>query len=288
MQREMSKPFRFGSLIDKLFTKGQSLGFLSLSTIIFVTMMLTSFFPLWVNVPINVLLPIYILSTQKMVMFEKLKLTTLLIMRFLVVFVLFNVMSASLFMKIVLVFLIINILEATFTDLLKNNMPYNFVTGLALAGSVLLLGAMWINNITGPYSGIYRTYIGSSGSPLFELGSIHLWASIAWIIAYTLWNWIFVMGEFSSSISFLHGAILGSPIVACLVLRDPGYWLVMRANSLTSGGIIQIACKESLEKNLENEKMSKFVTWMKTKPVQIGFMVINLALLGMCAVAYFN
>ena len=64
------------------------------------------------NVPINVLLPIYILSTQKMVMFEKLKLTTLLIMRFLVVFVLFNFMQASLFMKIVLVFLIFNILEA--------------------------------------------------------------------------------------------------------------------------------------------------------------------------------
>lgn len=115
VEREISKSTKFidfGSLVDKLFTKGQGLGFLSLATIIFVTMMLTSFFPLWVNVPINVLLPIYILSTQKMVMFEKLKLTTLLIMRFLVVFVLFNFMQASLFMKIVLVFLIFNILEA--------------------------------------------------------------------------------------------------------------------------------------------------------------------------------
>ncbi len=67
-----------------------------------------------------------------------------------------------------------------------------------------------------------------------------VWGTIFWIIAYTIWNWIFVTNEFSDSISRLHVGILLAPIVSCLLLWTPGYWLIFRANSLTFGGCVQM------------------------------------------------
>lgn len=273
--------------IDRFFRSGQRTGFLLLFLIIFTVSMLTSFFPLWANVPLHVVVPIVILLTLPMVMFEKLKLSTLVIMRALVVLVLFHGLSSDLYISIVLVFLIINILEATFTDLLKNKMYFNFVTGLFLAASVFCLGSIWLSDVTGPYSGLYLTYITQKGG-VFQLSNIKFAASLAWIVAYTLWNWIFVIGEFSPSIGYLHLGILASPIVSCLVLGDPGYWLLMRANSLTAGGIIQIASKESLEKNLANPGLTRFIAKVKSRNVQLGLMILNLALIAWSIIAYFS
>ena len=275
------------TMIDRFFRSGQLKGFLLLFLVIFSVSMLTSFFPLWANVPLHVLLPMVILLTRPMVMFEKLKLSTLVIMRAMIVLVLFHGMSGDTYITIVLIFLIINILEATFTDLLKNKMYFNFVTGLFLAASVLFLGAVWKAEVTGPYSGLYLTYITDKGS-FFHLSNVKLYASLAWIVAYTLWNWIFVIGEFSPSIGYLHIGILSSPILSCLVLWDPGYWLLMRANSLTAGGIIQIVTKEKLEKKLANPKLTKFIEKVKSKPVQIALMLLNLALIAWSALAYFS
>lgn len=274
-------------MIERMFKDSQRKGFMILVLLIFSITMLTSFFPLWANVPLNVVLPIIVLLTKPMVMFEKMKLSTLVIMRMLILFVLFNVMEASLFYKIVLVFLVINILEATFTDLLKNKMYFNFFTGIALAASVFALGAMWKADVTGPYSGLYLSYITGQGA-LFELTDIKMMATIAWIIAYTIWNWVFVIGEFSPSISYLHLGILATPIISCLVLWNPGYWVLARANSLTAGGVIQIANKELLEKKLENKKLTSFITTVKTNRVQFILMIVNLALIGYCFVAYFS
>ncbi len=275
-------------LISRLFTRGQFTGFLALFLIITVLSILAAFFPLWVNVPLHVFLPIYILTTKKMVMFEKLKLSTLVVMRALIVLVLFGLMSSEWYIRIVLIFLIINILEATFTDLLKNKMYFNFVTGLALAASVLVLGAVWTSNVTGPLSGIYRTYVTSGGNKLFLLKSAKMGASIAWIIAYTIWNWLFVIGEFSPSIGYHHVAILSSPIISSLLFWDPGYWLVMRANSLTAGGIIQIACKEELEKELRHKGLTRFIERVKGNAIQLVLMLINLLLLAYCIFVYFQ
>lgn len=273
--------------IERIFKNSQTRGFIILFLIIFAITMLSSFFPLWANVPFNVIFPIAVLVTKPMVMFERLKLSTLVIMRALVLLVLFNLMPPAFFYKLVLIFLIINILEATFTDLLKNKMYFNFFTGLALAASVLCLGAMWIANVTGPFSGLYLIFITEKG-PLFEITNIKMMATIAWIIAYTIWNWLFVIGEFSASISYLHIAILATPIVSSLVLWNPGIWVLARANSLTAGGVIQIANKELLEKKLENEKLSRFITKVKSNQIQFVLMVVNLALIAYCFIAYFG
>lgn len=267
------------TLVDRIFKGKQLLGWLCLWFIIFAVSMLTSFFPLWANVPLNVILPVIILITRPMVMFEKLKLSTLVIMRVLVLAVLFHLMESDLYIRIVLIFLIINILEATFTDLLKNKMYFNFVTGLVLAASVLCLGSVWQPGVTGPYSGIYLTYITKQGGSFFSLNTIQWTATIAWIVAYTIWNWIFVIGEFSPSIGYLHIAILGSPILSCFALRDPGYWLVMRANSLTAGGVIQIATKNKLEGYLANPSLTKFIEKVKTRQVQLALMILNIVLI---------
>lgn len=273
--------------IDRMFKNSQGRGFFILFLIIFGVTMLTSFFPLWANVPFNIIFPILVLLTKPTVMFEKLKLTTLIIMRTLIILVLFNVMPAPIFYKLILIFLIINILEATFTDLLKNKMYFNFVTGLVLAVSVLCLGAMWIPEVTGPYSGLYLTYITEKG-PLFEITNIKMLATIAWIIAYTIWNWLFVIGEFSPSISYLHIGILATPIVSSLVLWNPGIWLLARANSLTIGGVIQIANKDTLEKNLNNEKLSRFIDKVKTNNIQLILMILNLVLIAYSVIVYFS
>lgn len=275
-------------MISRLFRRGQFTGFVALLVLITVLSILASFFPLWVNVPLHVLLPIYILLRKKMVMFEKLKLSTLVVMRALIVLVLFGLMSGEWYIRIVLIFLIINILEATFTDLLKNKMYFNFVTGLVLAGSVLVLGAVWVPGVTGPLSGIYHTYVTSSGGSVFLLTSVKMLATLAWIVAYTIWNWLFVIGEFSPSIGYHHVAILSSPILSSLILWNPGYWLVMRANSLTAGGIIQIVCKDTLERELRNEALVRFIETIKGKGWQIALMLINLLLIGYSVLAYFS
>ena len=88
------------TMIDRFFRSGQLKGFLLLFLVIFSVSMLTSFFPLWANVPLHVFLPIVILLTRPMVMFEKLKLSTLVIMRTMIVLVLFHGMSGDTYITI--------------------------------------------------------------------------------------------------------------------------------------------------------------------------------------------
>ena len=87
------------SAINRIFEKEQRMGFAVLFLTIFSITMLTSFFPLWANVPFNVVLPIIVLFTKPMVMFEKMKLSTLVVMRGLVLLVLYNVMPALFFIS---------------------------------------------------------------------------------------------------------------------------------------------------------------------------------------------
>ena len=84
----------------------------------------------------------------------------------------------------------------------------------------------------------------------------------------------------------MHFAILGMPLLGCIITRNPGLWLVFRANSLTCGGILQISCKQIFEEKLKNEKMTAFVKTSQKTGVQAVLMIINLALLAVpCAFA---
>lgn len=267
---------------------GQFPTFLIWTAAICIVSMLASYFPLWVNVIVNVLLPVLVLVRLKMVMFEKLKLSTLVIMRALILLPIFGVMPGELFVKIVLVFLVINCMEATMTDLLKNHQPFNFVTGLVLSLSVFTLAGKWIPDIAGPFSAIYTSNAGLRTAELFVTDEVVVIGTVCWLAAYTIWNWLFVIGEFSPSIGYLHIGILSSPIISILLTMNPGYWLVFRANSLTCGGVFQIYCKEDIEKKLENKKMASFIEKVKSGPVQIALMIINLILIAVPVAIYFG
>ena len=262
--------------------------FLIMFTLITIVSMGASVFPVWVNLPFNVILPIIVLIKLKPVMFERLKLTTLVIMRIFVLVPAFHLMPGNLYVKCILVMLFINIGEATMTDLLKNKMYFNFVTGVFLALSVFFLAGEWTEGFAGPFSAIYNADVTHRGAGLFGVNGYVVSATAAWIIAYTLWNWIFVIGEFSPSVGYLHVGILLSPIVSMLITGNPGHWLIFRANSLTCGGVFQIAKKEYVEKSLKNEKMASFIRMVKGNTAQLILMLVNLALIAYTAYAYFS
>ena len=245
--------------------------------------MLTSFFPIWVNIPVNVIVPILILVFLKPVFFERLKLTTLVILRAAIVPAVFLFVYAGVgaewFIYVVLLFLAINILEATFTDL-KHKCYYNFVSGLVLAVTILTLipGVRWISLMPGNELAYAFTY---------EVGNQMVIGTVCWWIAYTIWNWIFVTGEFSSSVSLMHTGFLASPIISCLATMGTlgfpggfGLWYLVRANSLSIGGYMQICCKNWFEKEFYNSTFEKFVAWTHKWYVQLVLMLICLALIG--------
>lgn len=263
---------KFYSKVDKI---GQFWTWLILTVLITGVSILTSFQPVWANIPFNVIIPILVLIFLNTVFFEKLKLSTLIIMRFLIILAVFGVIPGNIYVKLVLVFLVINILEATLTDF-KAKKYYNFVTGLVLAAGTIPIfwfssewiteGAIW----GGPY--YHADAIGSTPA----LAIIYV---VCYIIAYTIWNWLFVTTEFSSSISYLHVGILSAPIIGSIAFLNPGLWLIFRANSLTFGGVLQISNKDYLEKKLDNSKMTKFIEFIRKTKVQIVLMLINLALI---------
>ena len=253
--------------------------------IITIVSFLTSYFPVWANIPVNVVLPFLVLIYLKTVFFEKLKLSTLIVLRTVIVVAVFMDYFANIgglwFVYVVLAFLSINILEATFTDL-KYKKYFNFVTGLVLAASVLALAPSWVN-LSGKSFAFSYIYEANNSAPTAQYA---FWGTVCWIIAYTIWNWIFVTDEFSPAIAYLHFAILGMPLLGCIITRNPGLWLVFRANSLTCGGILQISCKQIFEEKLKNEKMTAFVKTSQKTGVQAVLMIINLALLAVpCAFA---
>lgn len=222
--------------------------------------MLTSYQPILGNIPLNVIPALLVLIYLKPVFFEKLKLSTLVIMRTLIVLAVANIIPGQIYVNLVLIFLIINILEATITDF-KHKQYYNFVTGLVLTGSVFLLKGVWEGGI-------------------YSANAFNVSATIAWIIAYTLWNWIFVTGEFSPAISLMHVGILLAPILGTIITKNPGIWLLLRANTLTFGGILQISNKKYFEKSFKNERFTDFIDFIHKTNVQLGFMVVNLGLLA--------
>ncbi|SDX38381.1 DUF5692 family protein [Paenibacillus sp. CF384] len=216
---------------------------------------ITAFSPLYGNGIINVVVPIVILLVLKADFFEKLKLSTLLIGRILVVVTFLGFFPDNWLVPTIVWLLRINILEATLTDY-KNRSYYNVISGIALIASSFVLQGEWLG-----------TYYVTTNE-----------AMIYWAIAYTLWNWNFVIYNFKQQIGFYHIAVLIAPMLIVLGAWNPGLWLIMRANSLTVAGIFQISCKSYLEQNLRNDSLNAFITKVKRKPTQLIVMVVNVLL----------
>lgn len=231
---------------------------------------LTAQFPTWGNLIFNVGCGVAVLIFCSAVMFERLKLTTLLTLRFVIALFVFFSWPGKVYTDFVLLLLIINILEATFTDFLKNKQYWNGVSGIFLALGVLGLQGSW--NI--------------AESPMYYIEGVTVWATVAYMIGYTIWNWIFVSGEFSPSVTLMHVGFLTTPIIGCLIMgpivgwdKAFGLWLLFRANTLTFGGIMQIGGKKYWEESLHNDKFSRMIDFTHKTWVQIVCMVICIALM---------
>lgn len=237
--------------------------------------LLSAFYPVFGNGLLIVVPSILTLIFAKPVFFEKLKLATLLTLRILVIFaVLFN-FGGIYAQYIVMVAMMVNILEATFTDL-KHKQYFNFVSGLLLAVGVVFMKGCWGGLAGGP---------GADYNYYFAIGYNNA-ATITWVLAYTIWNWIFVTGEFSASVSLMHTGFLISPLIASLAtlggLGFPGgfgIWYLARANSLSIGGYMQISCKNWFEREFYNKKFEKFVAWTHKNLVQAVLMLICIGLI---------
>ncbi len=232
---------------------------------------MSAYYPVEANIPFIVIPSILVLLFAKPVFFEKLKLTTLLTMRIVIVFAAFFVNMRQIYVDIILLMLIINILEATFTDLLKHKKYFNAISGFMLAAGVVGLRGMWPGD-TG--FGYYLVYGANQA------------ATICYVIGYTIWNWIFVTDEFSPAVSLMHVGFLGAPILGCLVsmafgnaANPMGMWLLLRANTLAIGGWLQIACKGWFEREFYDEKFAKFIDFTHKNSVQFVLMLVNVGLM---------
>lgn len=262
---------KWGNPQQKLFGVSQLLMWFTFSATMLGVALLTARFPVYANLFFNVGLGIAVLVFAKPVMFEKLKLTTLLTMRFVVaLFVIFN-WKGDIYANLVLLLLIVNILEATFTDFIKNKQYFNGVSGIALAVGVLGLVGSW----------------DISTESMYQIKGLTVWATVAYIIGYTIWNWIFVSGEFSPAVTLMHVGFLTTPIIGCFILAaltnnfalGMSFWVLIRANTLTFGGIMQIGGKKYWEDNLHNNKFSKFIDFTHKTSVQVVCMIICVALM---------
>ncbi len=109
--------------------------------------------------------------------------------------------------------------------------------------------------------------------------------TIFYIIAYTIWNWIFVTNEFSDSVALMHVGFLLAPIIGSICTWELGafggfgMWLLLRANSLAIGGWMQIGAKDWFEREYHSPRFEAFVNWTKKRNVQIVAMLINVGLI---------
>lgn len=232
--------------------------------------LLSAFYPIQGNVPLIVVPSILVLLFAKPVFFERLKLTTLLVMRIAIVLAALKLFNPQVYVDFIMLMLIVNILEATLTDLLRYKKYCNAISGFAVAIGVVALRGVW--QFDAPFGDYY-----------LAKGVIPA-VTICYVIAYTLWNWIFVTNEFSDSVALMHVGFLSAPILGSIctlglgVYGGIGMWLLLRANSLAIGGWMQIGAKNWFEREYKSERFSKFVAWTKTKPVQIVAMLINVGL----------
>ncbi len=229
-------------------------------------------YPIQSNIPLVIVPSLVVLFAAKPVFFEKLKLSTLLISRVLAILAAMYVFDPQYYVDFVLVMLIVNILEATLVDAIRYKEYCNAISGLAVALGVLTLRGMW-------------QYSAPSGDYYLAEG-VTLTATICYIAAYTLWNWIFVTHEFSPSVALLHVGMLSAPILGTIVtlgmgvFGGVGMWLLVRANSLSVGGWMQIGAKSWFEEQFKSEKFACFVKKTQAPALKVIFMIINLTLIG--------
>lgn len=232
---------------------------LILATLVLATIAaLTVHYPVAANVPINIVIPALIILFGSAKSFEKLKLSTLIWGRILIAITALGFVGGALAVEIIFWLLRINIVEATIKDYKEKNYAN------ALSGVFVLIGTFLL-----------------SGTWLGKYFLIHPESILFWCLAYTLWNWNFVLLNFKSAIATFHIAVLAAPLAYALFMQEIGFWLIMRATSLTIAGCIQVGARSWTEKTFNNKHVERLTKKIKTKNPQwtitTGVLILSLA-----------
>ncbi len=193
-------------------------------------------FPLACGVPLCVLGPAWILVTGRVERFAKLKLATLIVGRALVPCAVIGLISGHAVETIVLFLYRINICEAVVEDGRKGRYA-NALGGAAVVGSTYWMHMHWLG-----------TYYVIEPGPF-----------LCAAIAYTLWNWNFVAGNFSPAVAMLHVATLAAPLFCGFASGNMGLWLITRATSLTVSVVLLGAIPKLIDERLNHKSHARWL-----------------------------
>lgn len=216
---------------------------------------LTVHYPVWANIPINIGIPLLIIIFGAAKSFEKLKLSTLIWGRILIAVAALGILNGQLAVEIIFWLLRLNILEAMYEDGKKRNYP-NILSGLFVLIGTFAFSGTWIE----------------------KYFLIHPESVLFWCLAYTVWNWNFVIHNFKKAIGAFHIAVLTAPLLYCLVTWEIGFWLIMRATSLTIAGCLQVGLRPWIEKTFNSKRIGRAIDTIKKTPYQWSLTTLVLIL----------
>ena len=211
-------------------------------------------FPLAGGVPLCVLAPAWILATGRVESFARLKLATLIVGRSLVPFAVIGVIGGGAVETIVMWLYRLNICEAVGEDARKGRYAN------ALAGTAVVVSTAWMH-----IHWLGDAYVIEPGPFLCAA------------IAYTLWNWNFVAGNFSPAVAMLHVATLAAPLFCGLAGGNMGYWLITRATSLTVSVVLLGAIPKQLEQWLDHEQHLRWRSVLVAPKIQAALSALTIA-----------
>jgi hypothetical protein len=219
-------------------------------------------FPLAGGIPLCVLAPAWILATGRVERFARLKLATLIVGRALVPCAVLGLLGGDAITTIVMWLYRLNICEAVGEDARKGRYA-NALAGTVVVLSTAFMEIRWLGSL----------YV-------IQPGPFHCAA-----IAYTLWNWNFVAGNFSPAIAMLHVATLAAPLFYGVASGDMGLWLITRAASLTVSVVLLGAIPKEIERWLGHPRhlawrgaLLRPATQRALAAVTIGFAVTSVLL----------
>lgn len=186
-----------------------------------ITSGLTIYFPIALHYPINVILPIMLAAYFRDQEFAVSKLVVLAIGGIFVLMTIRDYFPVPWFTALVVLLLRINILMAVIEDF-RTGYMLNVVAGLILTLTTYFIDAYWHD--------YYYTMTSTS--------------LIVWLIAYTLWNYRFVLNQYSSGISLFHVGVLLSPLVIIAVMGNPGLWFIGRGVTLVQACMVQVIAED--------------------------------------------
>lgn len=231
--------------------------------------------PVYLTLPLAIITPILISVLQYFKIsppyynkvFTITKLYSLAIGLVIIPLLILGVFSEKYLPIIIIILLVGNVIEAVIVDFKAGIQKSRKHLLNAVSGIIVMLTFPFIANIY--WVKPYFFYAGSPGI-------------IYWIIAYTIWNWNFVLLNFPKERSLVSVSYLTAPLIYIAYINIAGYWLIARGVTLFIGQAIQgIVGSTTFYPYLQALPYFKFVNKWETKIGQLFIfsLIIILSLL---------